>query len=85
MSIEKKEVNDFIEKQKIRWVVVNFIDIFGHHRNISLPAESFLTGHAWDGIDIDGSSVGFASVEKSDMVLVPDPESYWADPFPREQ
>ena len=81
MSIEKKEVNDFIEKQEIRWVVVNFVDIHGHHRNISLPSQSFLSGHAWDGIDFDGSSVGFASVEKSDMTLVPDPNSYWIDPF----
>jgi len=46
-----------------------------------LPAESFLSRHAWDGIDFDGSSVGFASVEKSDMILVPDPDSYWIDPF----
>ncbi|MCK5024433.1 MAG: glutamine synthetase [Thermoplasmata archaeon] len=81
MSIEKKEVNDFIEKQEIRWVVVNFIDLNGEHRNISLPSSSFLTGTAWDSIDFDGSSVGFAAVEKSDMSLIPDPNSYWTDPF----
>ena len=79
MSIS--DVKQLIKEKSIRWVVVNFIDIFGHHRNISLPAESFLSGHAWDGIDIDGSSVGFASVEKSDMSLIPDAESYWIDPF----
>ena len=79
MSIS--DVNQLIKEKEIRWVVVNFIDIFGHHRNISLPAKSFLTGHAWDSIDIDGSSVGFASVEKSDMCLIPDAESYWIDPF----
>jgi len=81
MSVEKKEVNDLIEKQGIKWVVVNFIDIDGEHRNISLPESSFLTGNAWNGIDFDGSSVGFASVEKSDMSLIPDSESYWIDPF----
>jgi len=81
MTIEKTEVNDFIEKLEIKWIVVNFIDINGEHRNISLPSTSFLTGSAWDGIDFDGSSVGFASVEKSDMSLIPDPNSYWIDPF----
>ena len=33
------------------------------------------------GIGFDGSNFGYASVEKSDMVFVPDPDTAQLDPF----
>ena len=81
MSTSHAHVNEIIEKNQIRWVIVNFVDIHGEHRNISLPSSAFLNGKAWESVDFDGSSVGFASVDKSDMFLVPDPDSWWIDPF----
>ncbi len=50
-------------------------------RAISLPSSAFINGNAWDGVGFDGSSVGFSKVEKSDMHLVPDPDSLMPDPF----
>ncbi|MBA3046701.1 MAG: glutamine synthetase family protein [Candidatus Thermoplasmatota archaeon] len=81
MSEEHKKVNELIKKKNIRWVVLNFLDISGEQRCISLPASSFTEGNAWHGTDCDGSSVGFMTLEKSDMLLIPDPSSAWIDPF----
>lgn len=81
MSDEQKKTNDFIKKMKIRWVVLNFLDVSGEQRCISLPSTSFTDGNAWQGVDCDGSSLGFTAPEKSDILLIPDPNSYWIDPF----
>jgi len=81
MNEQHKTANEIIRKRKIKWVVLNFLDIQGEQRCISLPASSFTEGNAWQGSDCDGSSIGFLSLEKSDMLLVPDPSSCWIDPF----
>jgi glutamine synthetase len=81
MSEHRKKVNDMIKKKNVRWVVLNFLDISGEQRCISLPSASFSSGTAWEGVDCDGSSLGFAAPEKSDILLIPDPESCWMDPF----
>jgi glutamine synthetase len=81
MSEKKNKVNELIKRKKIKWVVLNFLDISGEQRCISLPSSSFTNGTAWQGVDCDGSSLGFAAPEKSDILLIPDPESYWIDPF----
>jgi glutamine synthetase len=78
-DIEK--ANQFIGKKKARWVSVNFLDVLGATRSISLPASAFLDGQAWEGVDFDGSSLGFSRVDDSDMVVVPDPASIRLDPF----
>ena len=74
-------VNQFIETSGIKWITVNFLDMLGSHRSISLPATSFTSGSAWDGVDFDGSSIGLAAVERSDMQLVPDARTIIRDPF----
>lgn len=73
--------NALIEKDKLKWITVNFLDIMSGHRSISLPASSFLESKAWESVDFDGSSVGLATVDKSDMALVPDPKTLIIDPF----
>jgi glutamine synthetase len=81
MPDEQKKVNELIKKTNVKWVVLNFLDIAGEQRCISLPAKSFTEGSAWQGSDCDGSSIGFMTLEKSDMMLIPDPSSCWIDPF----
>jgi glutamine synthetase len=85
MSEKQKKVNELIKRKKIKWVVLNFLDISGEQRCISLPSSSFTNGTAWQGVDCDGSSLGFAAPEKSDILLIPDAESCWIDPFFQDQ
>ncbi len=85
MEIDAEKANDLLEKEKVRWVAVNFVDVLGNLRSIRLPSLSFRKGNAWEGIDFDGSSVGLAPVDDSDMVAVPDPGSLRIDPFGKER
>jgi glutamine synthetase len=65
-----------IEKDRIRFIRLQFSDLQGHPKNVAIPvtqAEKALT----DGIGFDGSSIeGFVRIEESDMILKPDPATY---------
>ena len=75
-----KKLQRFIKNNKIEFVDLKFTDIRGLLRHISFPIERL--GKAFkQGIGIDGSSVGFARVERSDLVIKPDPSFYFIDPF----
>jgi glutamine synthetase len=68
----KKEIVNLVEKQNVRFLRLQFSDIFGVIKNVEVP-RSQLDG-ALDGeVLFDGSSIeGFARIEESDMLLVPD-------------
>ncbi|MDO8841018.1 type I glutamate--ammonia ligase [Methanocalculus sp.] len=65
-----------IEKDRVRFIRLQFTDILGNAKNVAIPAkqaEKALT----EGISFDGSSImGFARIEESDMVLKPDMSTY---------
>jgi glutamine synthetase len=74
-----------IAADDVRFVRLQFTDIEGRLKNVSVPAsrcEKALT----DGIWFDGSSIeGFARIEESDMLLVPDPSTYCVLPWNPEK
>ncbi len=61
-----------IKQHNIRWIQLQFTDLIGRLRVLHIPVERFLHEVIPDGIGFDGSSVGMAKVEKSDMIIVPD-------------
>ena len=67
----KRILND----NNVRWVQGQFVDLLGHLRSFSMPISTYLEDDIWkNGIGFDGSSVkGFAAVNHSDMIAVPDP------------
>ncbi len=70
-----------IEKDQVQFVSLQFIDIFGNIKSVTLPADQIERALS-DGIWFDGSSVeGFARIYESDLVLVPDPETYRVLPW----
>ncbi len=71
-----KKINDHIEKNNIKWVQLHFTDLIGRLRTLHMPSDVFIDKVTNDGIGFDGSSVGFAKVEKSDMIVKPDPDSF---------
>ena len=86
MSIEYtpaqlEQVDELIKRNDIRFVRLQFSDIIGVAKQITIPI-----GH-WDaavshGIWFDGSSVeGFARIAESDMYLVPDLDSFAVIPW----
>ena len=63
-----------LKDNDITWVYGQFVDLLGHLRSFSMPASTYFDDEIWkDGIGFDGSSVkGFATVDRSDMIALPD-------------
>lgn len=80
MSVEN--VLDIIKQNNIEWVDFRFVDLSGRAHHISLPASEVEAETFVNGVAFDGSSIpGFRGIEESDMVMMPDPESVYIDPF----
>lgn len=75
------EILSFIEDNGIRMVDFKLTDIDGRWRHILIPARRFTADTLESGIGFDGSNYGYAPVENSDMVFLPDIASAFLDPF----
>jgi glutamine synthetase len=72
----RKDVLRQIEEQKIDDVLLWFTDLEGHLKSFSITIAE-VEGALDDGMGFDGSSItGFNAIEESDMVAIPDPETY---------
>lgn len=76
-----KEVQEFIKKNDVRYVDFKMSDLKGRWRHLSIPAERFGEDTVREGIGFDGSNYGYARVENSDMVFIPDLTTAVIDPF----
>src|SRR5579859_5322 len=80
--MDAKSVMDYAAKHDAKILDVRFIDIPGIWHHISFPIHQLNAGSFEDGFGIDGSSIrGWASIHESDMLLVPDPNTVFMDPF----
>ncbi|QYK53776.1 MAG: type I glutamate--ammonia ligase [Fimbriimonadaceae bacterium] len=76
------EALDLIHKNKAKFVDIRFTDPFGMWHHFTVPSQMFDLDAFEDGLPFDGSSIrGFKSINESDMLLRPDPESVFMDPF----
>jgi glutamine synthetase len=63
-----------IKDQKIQFLDLKFVDLFGTLQHLTLPAELVDEALFRNGMAFDGSSVkGFTRINQSDMLLIPDP------------
>lgn len=76
-----KGVQTFIQEQEIHMVDFKIIDMKGKWNHLTIPAERLNEDVLVSGIGFDGSSYGFLTVEKSDMVFIPDLTTGFIDPF----
>jgi glutamine synthetase len=72
----RKDVLKRVDKEKVEFVLLWFTDLEGHLKSFAItPSE--LEGALDDGMGFDGSSItGFNAIEESDMVAIPDPETF---------
>lgn len=75
------EVQDFCKNNAIEMIDFKMIDICGRWRHLTIPVERLNEDVMKYGIGFDGSNYGYAPVEKSDMVFIPDLSSSHLDPF----
>ncbi|MCG3879295.1 type I glutamate--ammonia ligase [Psychrobacter sp. Ps6] len=73
---------DLIQSSNAKWVDFRFTDTRGKEQHISFPASTIDEDVMEDGKMFDGSSIaGWKGIEASDMILRPDPETAFVDPF----
>ncbi|MBE5946238.1 MAG: type I glutamate--ammonia ligase [Lachnospiraceae bacterium] len=70
-----------IEDNDIKMIDFKIVDINGQYRHVTIPAKQFSAETLKDGIGFDASNYGYAVVEKSDMVFIPDLDTAIIDPF----
>ena len=76
-----EEAKAFIEANGIEMVDFRMVDIGGAWRHVTIPASEFGEEVLTEGIGFDASNYGYAVVEKSDMVFIPDLSTAIMDPF----
>ncbi|ABE75219.1 MULTISPECIES: type I glutamate--ammonia ligase [Psychrobacter] len=73
---------DLIKSSNAKWVDFRFTDTRGKEHHMSFPAHSVDEESMEDGKMFDGSSIaGWKGIEASDMILRPDPDTAFIDPF----
>ncbi|MBM3724865.1 MAG: type I glutamate--ammonia ligase [Acidobacteria bacterium] len=77
-----QEVLEFAKAHDARQVDLRFADIPGLHHHITYPISQLTEDSFEEGFGIDGSSIrGWAAINESDMLLIPDPGTAYIDPF----
>ncbi len=84
MSVMAKSILAKCEEHNVHFLRLQFTDIDGIIKNVEVPESQF--EKALDGrVMFDGSSIeGFTRIEESDMVLVPDLETFAVFPWVTE-
>src|SRR6056297_1222234 len=81
LTAEAQEVLDEIEEKNVDFLRLQFTDILGTVKNVSIPAEQAEKAFT-EGIYFDGSSIdGFVRIQESDMRLEPDPTTFAVLPW----
>ncbi|EMA35825.1 type I glutamate--ammonia ligase [Halococcus hamelinensis] len=81
LSAEAQHVLDQIDEQNVDFLRLQFTDILGTVKNVSIPASQAEKAFE-EGIYFDGSSIeGFVRIQESDMRLKPDPSTFAVLPW----
>ena len=78
------DIMALVKKHDVKMFDFKEIDLEGRWHHLSIPVERFSRELLEKGIGFDGSSYGFLTVEKSDMVFIPDLSSAFVDPMIEE-
>jgi glutamine synthetase len=77
-----KSVIELAKKSGAKMVDVKFVDTFGTWQHFTVPVSELTEDIFAEGFGFDGSSIrGWKSIEASDMLAMPDPETAFMDPF----
>ena len=65
-----------VKEHDVKFIRLWFTDILGMLKSFAITVEE-LEGALEDGMGFDGSSIeGFARIDESDMVALPDPDTF---------
>ncbi|HJT71055.1 MAG TPA: type I glutamate--ammonia ligase [Terriglobales bacterium] len=79
---DAKTVLEFAKKNGAKLLDLRFTDLPGLWQHVSYPISQLSEGSFEEGFGMDGSSIrGWAAINESDMLLIPDPNTHMMDPF----
>lgn len=77
-----QSVLSYIKANKIEFVDFKFMDFPGQWQHFTVPSSELKEDSFENGFGFDGSSIrGWKSINESDMLIIPDPNTLFADPF----
>ncbi len=79
-----KNINEMIQyckQEKVEVIDLKVVDMKGRWHRLSITSQKLNEDIIIKGIGFDGSSYGFLTVEKSDMVMIPDVTSCYIDGY----
>lgn len=77
-----KDLTKLIKEKGVEFIDLKFTDLPGLLQHFTIPAKDFSEELFIDGIGFDGSSIrGFQSIDESDMLLKPDMNTAFLEPF----
>lgn len=77
-----KGVLEFAAKNNAKFLDMRFIDLPGIWQHVSFPITELSEDSFKEGFGFDASSIrGWAHIHESDMLLMPDPNTAFMDPF----
>ena len=77
-----KELITFVKENDVDFIDLRFIDLPGVWQHFSIPAHELTEDVFEEGAGFDGSSIrGFQGIQESDMLLFPDADAHFMDPF----
>ena len=80
--MDPKQVLEFAAKNNAKILDLRFIDLPGIWQHVSYPIAELEEDSFKDGFGFDASSIrGWAAIHESDMLLIPDPNTAFMDPF----
>lgn len=85
-NLAKKDIVKLVKDNDIKFIRLWFADITGRMKGFAITREE-LKGALEDGMGFDGSSIkGFARIDESDMIAMPDPTTFRILPYrPKEK
>ncbi len=82
MANKPADVLKLMKEKEIEWVDLRFTDPKGKWQHLTMVASVVGEDELTDGFMFDGSSIeGWKAINESDMILKPDLDAVWVDPF----
>ncbi|WP_066681904.1 type I glutamate--ammonia ligase [Sphingomonas sp. CCH9-E2] len=82
MANTAADILKMVKDQEIEWIDLRFTDPKGKWQHLTMVASVLGEDELTDGLMFDGSSIeGWKAINESDMILKPDLDAVWTDPF----
>jgi len=81
MFSSHEDVTTYCREHNIEMLDLKAVDLAGRWRHVTLPVDAVDADTLRRGIGIDGSNYDYTTLERSDMLLLPNPGTGFVDPF----